>query len=57
MTASGDPVGEAMRLPPIPIALVRVKDAVLEADLEPHRIPPDCPYALDQLLDEDYLPN
>ncbi len=34
-----------------------VKDAVLEADLEAHRIPPDCPYALDQLLDEDYLPN
>lgn len=25
-------------------------------DLEAHRIPPECPYALEHLLDEDYLP-
>ncbi|MGH8602446.1 MAG: DUF29 domain-containing protein [Gammaproteobacteria bacterium] len=33
-----------------------VKDAVLEADLDLVSIPPECPYALAQLLDEDYLP-
>ena len=33
-----------------------VRDAVIETDLDAHLFPPDCPYALDQLLDDDWLP-
>ena len=34
-----------------------VKDAVDETGLPPDRFPVDCPYAPDQVLAEDYLPD
>jgi hypothetical protein len=33
-----------------------VRDAVIETDLERHLFPVACPYRLEQLLDEDWLP-
>jgi hypothetical protein len=33
-----------------------VRDAVIETDLEPHLFPADCPYAIAQVLDEEWLP-
>lgn len=33
-----------------------VRDAVIETDLDRHLFPVDCPYRLEQILDEDWLP-
>jgi hypothetical protein len=33
-----------------------VRDAVIETDLEWHLFPTTCPYGLDRILDEDWLP-
>jgi len=33
-----------------------VRDAIIETDLERHLFPADCPYAIAQILDEDWLP-
>jgi hypothetical protein len=33
-----------------------VRDTVIETDLERHLFPVDCPYRLEQLLAEDWLP-
>lgn len=33
-----------------------VRDAVIETDLDAHLFPAGCPYSLDQLLDDDWLP-
>lgn len=33
-----------------------VQAAVIETDLERHLFPLDCPYGLEQILDDDYLP-
>jgi hypothetical protein len=33
-----------------------VRDAVIETDLERHLFPVECPYRLEQILDEDWLP-
>lgn len=33
-----------------------VRDAVIETDLVAHLFPADCPYSLDELLDDDWLP-
>jgi len=33
-----------------------VRDAVIETDLERHLFPVACPYGLEQVLDEDWLP-
>jgi hypothetical protein len=33
-----------------------VRDTVIETDLERHLFPVDCPYRLEQILDEDWLP-
>jgi hypothetical protein len=33
-----------------------VKDAVIETDLDPHAFPITCPYPLEQVLAEDWLP-
>jgi hypothetical protein len=33
-----------------------VRDAIIETDLERHLFPTECPYALTQVLDEDWLP-
>ena len=33
-----------------------VRDTVLETDLERHLFPVECPYRLEQILDEDWLP-
>ena len=33
-----------------------VRDAVIETDLERHIFPVACPYGLEQVLDEDWLP-
>ena len=33
-----------------------VRDAVIETDLERHLLPVECPYRLEQILDEDWLP-
>jgi hypothetical protein len=33
-----------------------VRDAIIETDLERHLFPADCPYAVAQILDEDWLP-
>ncbi|MDV7400364.1 DUF29 family protein, partial [Arthrospira platensis SPKY1] len=33
-----------------------VRDTVIEADLERHLFPTGCPYRLEQILDEDWLP-
>ena len=33
-----------------------VREAVIETDLEPHLFPIGCPYLLEQILDEDWLP-
>lgn len=42
-------------------ALVKVygkalRDAVIETDLDRHLFPVDCPYRLEQILDEDWFP-
>lgn len=42
-------------------ALARVygkalRDTVIETDLDPHLFPIACPYRLEQILDEDWLP-
>jgi hypothetical protein len=34
-----------------------VRDAVIETDLERHLFPVECPYRLEQILDEDWLPD
>ena len=34
-----------------------VRDAIIETDLERHLFPADCPYAIVQILDEDWLPD
>ena len=34
-----------------------VRDAVIETDLDRHLFPSRCPYAIDQLLDGDFLPD
>jgi hypothetical protein len=34
-----------------------VRDAVIETDLDQHLFPVDCPYPLEQILDEDWLPD
>jgi hypothetical protein len=33
-----------------------VRDALIETDLERHLFPTDCPYAIAEILDEDWLP-
>jgi len=33
-----------------------VRDALIETDLERHVFPADCPYAIAEILDEDWLP-
>jgi len=33
-----------------------VRDAVIETDLDAHLFPAECPYSLDELLDDDWLP-
>ena len=33
-----------------------VRDTVIETDLEQHLFPVECPYRLEQILDEDWLP-
>jgi hypothetical protein len=33
-----------------------VRDAIIETDLDRHLFPTECPYALIQVLDEDWLP-
>jgi hypothetical protein len=33
-----------------------VQAAAIETDLERHLFPLDCPYSLEQILDDDYLP-
>ena len=33
-----------------------VRDTVIETDLERHLFPVECPYRLEQILDEDWLP-
>ena len=33
-----------------------VRDTVIETDLEPHLFPVTCPYGLEQILDDDWLP-
>lgn len=33
-----------------------VRDTVIETDLERHLFPVECPYRLEQVLDEDWLP-
>lgn len=33
-----------------------VRDTVLETDLDRHLFPVECPYRLEQILDEDWLP-
>jgi len=33
-----------------------VRDALIETDLERHLFPADCPYAIAEILDEDWLP-
>lgn len=38
------------------VYLKAVRDAVIEADLERHLFPVVCPYRLEQILDEDWLP-
>jgi hypothetical protein len=34
-----------------------VRDAIIETDLDRHLFPILCPYSLEQILDEDWLPN
>jgi seryl-tRNA(Sec) selenium transferase len=34
-----------------------VRDALIETDLERHVFPADCPYAIAEILDEDWLPS
>lgn len=34
-----------------------VRDTVIETDLERHLFPVECPYRLEQILDEDWLPD
>ncbi len=34
----------------------RLDESDIEADLDAHLLPVDCPYALVQILDEDWLP-
>ncbi|MBK1631032.1 hypothetical protein CKO31_09820 [Thiohalocapsa halophila] len=34
-----------------------VRDAVIETDLDGHLFPDDCPYSLEQLLADDWLPD
>lgn len=34
-----------------------MRDAVIETDLDAHLFPIDCPYRLEQILDEDWLPD
>lgn len=33
-----------------------LRDAVIETDLDRHLFPVDCPYRLEQILDEDWFP-
>ncbi|MEA3643300.1 MAG: DUF29 family protein [Lamprobacter sp.] len=33
------------------------RDAVIETDLDRHLFPVDCPYQLEQILDDDWLPD
>ncbi len=33
-----------------------VRDAVIETDLDRHTFPARCPYAIDQMLDDDFFP-
>ena len=33
-----------------------VRDAIIETDLDRYLFPADCPYAIAQILDEDWLP-
>lgn len=33
-----------------------VRDAVIETDLDRHLFPVDCPYRLEQIMDEDWFP-
>lgn len=47
-------------LSPEQLAKVYVKaarDAVIETDLDRHLFPIDCPYQLEQILDDDWLPD
>jgi hypothetical protein len=34
-----------------------MRDAAIETDLDRHIFPVDCPYLLEQILDEDWLPD
>ncbi|MGH8588394.1 MAG: DUF29 family protein, partial [Gammaproteobacteria bacterium] len=34
-----------------------VRDALIETELDRHLFPVRCPYAIDQLLDGDFLPD
>ncbi len=34
-----------------------VRETVIETDLDKHRFPEECPYSVEQMLGEDYLPD